>query len=235
MFPRIARIGLPAALACAIPSPYSMAEGGERMHAERIEFSESFEDGWRDRWQERRLAYRATRYGTVREGDDQVLRADSRGAASGLWREAALHAPRSGRVAWRWRVDRGIEARVDEREKSGDDFAARLFVVFGGEFPSRDNRALCYVWAAGEPAGSVYRSPYADQVAMIVVASGGAGTGEWRSVERDFIADYRAVFGEEPLDLSGVALMVDTDNTGSEVRTFFDDVTLEADGTRPSR
>jgi hypothetical protein len=203
------------------------------MHADQIRFAESFGDGWEDRWKERRLAYRATRYRVVEDGGEPVLRADSRGAASGLWREITLYQPQSGRISWRWRVDRGIRAEADERAKRGDDFAARLFVVFGGEFPSRANRALCYVWAAAEPVGSVYRSPYAEQVAMVVVASGGFGTGEWSSVERDFVADYRAVFGEEPQDLSGLALMVDTDNTGSEVRSYFDDVLLEADGTAP--
>ena len=197
--------------------------------------AESFEDGWKDRWQERRLARRATRYSVEDDGGQPVLVAESRNAASGLWRPAPLDSPRSGRLTWRWNVQRVIPENEHEREKRGDDFAARVFVVFGGEFPSRSNKALCYVWAASEPIGSVYPSPYAANVAMVVVASGDSGTGAWRRVERDIIADYRAFFGHDPDELSGVALMVDTDNTRSEVRTYFDDLQLTATAATASR
>ncbi len=228
MYPLVPLIGLAGLLGIGALLPAQWLHSGHGARAEHVLLEESFEDGWRDRWRERSLARRNTRYKVEDDGGQPVLVAESRSAASGLWRPVPFEAPRSGRLAWRWKVDHAIPGNEREREKRGDDFAARVFVVFGGEFPSRSNKALCYVWAASEPAGSVYPSPYAANVAMIVVASGDSGAGAWHGVERDIIADYRAFFGEDPDELSGVALMVDTDNTRSEVRAYFDDLQLTA-------
>ncbi len=189
---------------------------------------ERFDDGWDERWNEERLAWRKTRFRVVEQGDDLVLRADSWRAAAGLWTRVTVDAPTSGRIAWRWKIERPVRRTGREREKGGDDYAARVFIVFGGAFAGPDTRAVCYVWAQDLPVGSVFASPYTDNVAMIVVASGEDGVGEWANVERDFVSDYHAFFNELPATVSGVAVMVDTDNTWSEARTLFDDIVLTA-------
>ncbi len=189
---------------------------------------ESFDAGWQERWREQRLAWRKTLYRTVERDGEAVLRAESWRSASGLWRPLRVDAPVSGTISWRWKIEHPIPRNRREREKRGDDYAARVFVVFGGEFAERDARAVCYVWAADLPVGSVFASPYTENVAMIVVASGVAGAGEWAEVERDFVSDYRAFFGEPPRTVSAVAVMVDTDNTSTLARTFFDDILVAA-------
>ncbi|NIM52872.1 MAG: DUF3047 domain-containing protein, partial [Gemmatimonadales bacterium] len=154
-------------LACVVvvPSAAVRAQSGP----ERIWLLRSFEKGWDDVWREQRLAARATRYAAVLDDGEMVLEADSRSAASGLWRRVSIDAPVAGRLSWRWKIEHVIPGGRDERRKAGDDYAARVFVVFGGEFGSRKARAICYVWAAREPVGSMYRSPYLEQVATIVV------------------------------------------------------------------
>lgn len=189
---------------------------------------ERFDDGWEERWNEERLAWRKTRYRVVEQGDGLVLRADSWRAAAGLWTRVSVDAPTSGRISWRWKIERPVRRTGREREKRGDDYAARVFVVFGGVFAGPDTRAVCYVWAKDLPVGSVFPSPYTENVAMIVVASGDDGVGEWAGVERDFVSDYHAFFDELPATVSGVAVMVDTDNTRSEARAFVDDIVLTA-------
>ena len=189
---------------------------------------ERFDSGWEARWNEQRLAWRGTRFRVVEQGDDLVLRADSYRAAAGLWTRVAIDAPTFGRIAWRWRVERPVRRSGIEQQKRGDDYAARVFVIFGGAFADPDTRAICYVWARDLPVGSVFPSPYTENVAMIVVASGDGEVGEWAGVERDFVSDYLAFFNESPAALSGVAVMVDTDNTWSEARAFFDDIVLRA-------
>jgi len=108
-------------------------------------------------------------------------------------------------------------------------------VVFDGDFGGSDSRALCYVWAEHLPIGSVFPSPYSDRVAMVVVAGTGGRRDEWMSVERDFIRDYREFFGDLPTLVTGVAIMVDTDNTGSEATMFFDRVELDSGSFRPQQ
>jgi hypothetical protein len=189
---------------------------------------ERFEEGWEERWQEQKLAWRKNRFRVVEQDEGPVLRADSYRAASGLWRAVMLDAPMSGSISWRWKVERPVQRSGREREKRGDDYAARVFVVFGGAFADPDTRAVCYVWAKDLPVGSTFPSPYSENVAMVVVVSGDSLVGQWAEVKRDFVSDYTAFFGEPPTAVSAVAVMVDTDNTWSEARTFFDDIVLLA-------
>jgi hypothetical protein len=62
----------------------------------------------------------------------------------------------------------------------------------------------------------------------LVVESGTARLGRWLSYERDVAADYRRVFGEEPGRLIGLAIMTDSDNTGTQAQALYRDVDLVA-------
>ncbi|MEP1705203.1 MAG: DUF3047 domain-containing protein, partial [Marinobacter sp.] len=50
--------------------------------------------------------------------------------------------------------------------------------------------------------------------------------GEWVTVERDIVADYRKAFDREPPKLVGVAIMSDSDNTGASATAWYGDVSL---------
>ena len=153
-----------------------------------------------------------------------MLRAQSESSASAFLHRLDLE-PRDGtRISWRWKTEAALESGRDERKKSGDDYVARLFVIFDAEPFDRKSRAVCYVWSKGEAVGSTYKSPYHSQVMTIVVDSGEAGVGEWVTRERDFIQDYRSAFGRDPEYVSGVAVMVDTDNPETSAVSWFGDV-----------
>jgi hypothetical protein len=166
------------------------------------------------------------RFAEVEDNGELVLQVESDRAASALWRTLEIASLEAGHLSWRWKITGTVEGSDSEREKGGDDYAARVFVVFDGDLTDRDTRALCYVWAAHEPIGSVFRSPYVPTVATFVLESGNSRAGQWLGVERDVMADYEAVFGGQPERITGVALMVDTDNTRSQVTTYFNDVVL---------
>lgn len=182
-------------------------------------------------WRVRKLGRRPTRYEVVSEGDERVLRAVSNDAASIFWRrveaeEAGAAGESLRTVSWRWRVRSGLWENDREREKAGDDYAARLFVAFGDDPFRAGQPALCYVWAAREPVESVYRNPYVRSVAMVVVRSGPEGAGEWTTESRDFVADYRRIFGQPSPRLSAIGLMVDTDDTDSRATAWFAEIGL---------
>ena len=123
-----------------------------------------FQPGWDSAWHTEQLGGRETRYWVVRDGDEWVLRADSDAAATALFRRLELSGGSTQnswrQISWRWKVDHSLAGEFDETQREGDDYAARLFVIFGkGEF-NRDTRVLCYVWAADKAVGSSYRSPY---------------------------------------------------------------------------
>ncbi len=193
-------------------------------------FREDFRAGWKDRWIEQALSRRRTRYEVVQEGGRPVLRATSTKSASALLHKLGIRTGAKGLISWRWRVQASILQNEHEREKRGDDYAARLFVVFESDRLSPHTQAICYVWASREAVGAVYRSPYASGVATVVLETGDQRANQWTAEERDFVADYRNVFGMTPHTVTAVALMVDTDNTGSSATAWFDDVQLTSLG-----
>lgn len=187
---------------------------------------------------------RANRYALVAEDGATVLHVQSRASASSLL--AALPGPPApaSTLAWRWKVSRSLPGS-DLRSKAGDDYAARLYVLFdlplealafgdrlriraarslsGRDLPTA---ALCYVWGHAQPAGTVAPNPYTDRVQMVVVDSGSEQAGPWRRHQRDLAADWQQAFGGHMPGLRAVAVGADTDNTGDQVDAWFGDVVL---------
>jgi hypothetical protein len=214
------RLVLPVLLLAAAPRP----AGGQSAVPPpgRVElFRDLATDGLAG-WSEIRLANRPSRYRVASEGERPVLSAESYGGNSAVWRRVDVAADRGTTVSWRWKVERSLSGNRRERSRRGDDFAARVFVVFDAPEGPWSGKALCYVWAATEPVGSIYASPYTGDVAMIVMESGDARAGSWVDVERNVLEDYRRAFGGVPATLSGIAIVVDTDNTQSRARAWFD-------------
>jgi hypothetical protein len=61
---------------------------------------------------------------------------------------------------------------------------------------------------------------------MIVVENGDRRLGEWVSVRRNVLEDYRRAFGEEPDDIVAVGVMTDVGDEGSQRRAFYGDITF---------
>lgn len=187
-----------------------------------------FKEGWQDNWLERKIGNESTQYEVVEDGDHgEVLQASSKTSASLMWHMLALDSLSRATLSWSWKTESALSGDIAERSKMGDDYAARVFVVFEPHPVSWKTKAICYVWAGKEAVGTLYENPYASHVRMIVVESGDERTGEWILEERNVISDYREAFGGRPEMISAVALMVDTDNSNQEAYTWFDDVTLK--------
>lgn len=199
-----------------------------------------FQEDWEKHWIERKLTQLPTRYQfetdltekpphyqVVRDKNNLVLKMESNESVSVLWRMLNIPAIKFGRIKWRWKVYRSLTNNKQEKQKVGDDYAARLFIVFEPHLVSWKTRAICYVWAGKEPVGSFYRNPYANSVATIVIESGNKRAGKWNSEGRNFVADYLKIFGTAPEMVSAIAIMVDTDNTLSRATAWFDDIVLE--------
>lgn len=194
---------------------------------ERLELFDGFKPAWREQWREQRLFAKPTRYEVITEAGHAVLHAVSRSANAGLVREVTRLAPAAARLHWRWKVRAALPGNTRERERAGDDYAARVFVVFETSVFPLWTRAINYVWAATEKSGAVFASPYTKNVGIVVLRSGDADAGQWQLEQRDVLADYQAFFGEPPSRISAVAVLVDTDNTASEAEAWFADLILE--------
>lgn len=204
------------------------ANGPTGTSAGNADLFDSFSAGWRTHWREESYALKTTRYDVVTEQGRPVLHAVSKGAHAGLVRKITLPQPATARLSWRWKVAAPLTGNHREREKSGDDYAARVCVVFETSLLPLRTRSINYVWAAHELIGATYASPYSRNVAMIVVRSDSAATGEWQLEERDVLGDYAQFFGRKPTEVSAVAVLVDTDNTGLAAEAWFSELRLTA-------
>lgn len=62
---------------------------------------------------------------------------------------------------------------------------------------------------------------------MLRDGSGQEESAVWHEEQRDVMADYEEFFGESPREISGVAIMMDTDNTDSRAEADFSELFLE--------
>ena len=187
-----------------------------------------------------------TEYSLVDDNGTVVVKAVSRGSASGLVRAVDIDPMRYPVLEWRWKVE-NILKKGDVTRKDGDDYPARLYVTFRydpskvgfferakyeairmarGEYPPMG--AITYIWESKSPVGTIVPNPYTEQVKMIVLQSGEEKVGRWANESRNLVEDYRMAFGGDPPRISGVALMTDTDNTRESAIAYFGDIILKA-------
>jgi len=172
-------------------------------------------------WSEKSFAGE-TRYSVEQNEGKSVLRADSSGSASGLYHKLDLHAHQYPLLNWSWKIRQTVPAE-NPYLKTGDDFAARVYIVFPGRF-FWQKRAIVYVWSDKLPVGTIIANAYTDRVAVIAVESGNRFAGIWRHEVRNYVADYRSYFHDEPDDPVAIAFMTDTDNTGSQAVAWYGDI-----------
>ncbi len=165
-----------------------------------------------------------TSYTLVEDHGTTVLRAESRKAASGLYKEIRLDPSSAPILRWSWKIERTL-VKGDGRTKAGDDYAARVYVVFPSVLFWR-TRAINYIWANKLPAGDSRPNAYTSNAVMVAVESGDENAGHWIREERNLYADYRRLFGKDPPEIGAVAIMTDTDNTGGEAVAWYGDITL---------
>ena len=180
-------------------------------------FSSSGLSGWSEK------SFKGTtEYRIVEEGGEKVLYAKSEKAASGLVFETDYDPQQFPILSWRWKVSDTI-SKGDSRSKAGDDYAARIYVVFPHWFFLK-TKTLNYIWANQLPKNSSQLSVYTSNAMMIAVESGSAKAGEWVTVQRNLLDDYRKAFAEEPTKVGAIAIMTDTDNTGEAAEAWYGDI-----------
>lgn len=166
-----------------------------------------------------------TAYTVVADGGGKVLRAESKGTASGLVYPIDYRLDDYPILSWRWKIERTIAAG-DESRKAGDDYAARVYVIFP-HWLFFKTRSINYIWANKLPQGEALPNAFTGNAIMLAVESGNGKAGEWVSERRDVRADYRRLFGSEPPPVGAIAIMTDTDQTGERALAWYDDLRLE--------
>jgi hypothetical protein len=133
------------------------------------------------------------------------------------------------------------------RVKSGDDFAARVYVsvevpddqmglgrrlqlglaraIWGSALP---DGAINYVWDNQQAIGHEQANAYTDLAQMIVLQTGDSLADQWVPQVRDVGQDIERLFGPGT-QIKQVAVTTDTDNTGEQMRAGFADLRFTDD------
>lgn len=183
-------------------------------------FSREGLSGW-----ETKIFNGTTGYKVVVDDGKQVIKAESNGTGSGLIKKIKFDPAKYRYLKWSWKVEHTVVAKGDEKLKSGDDYAARVYVVFPGTM-FWQTKAINYIWASKLPKGEAFPNPYTKNAMMLPLQSGESKAGVWVSEERDIFADYQKLFGAVPTEGIAIAVMTDTDNTGGSATAWYGDITL---------
>lgn len=181
------------------------------------EFSQGDLSGW-----EEKVFKGNSQYSFVEIDRGKVLRASTKGKASGLFKQTRVDLNKTPWINWSWRVNNIFENN-NERSKGGDDYAARVYVVVSRTL-FLDSKALNYVWASHERKNSSWPNAYVDSVKMLAVRSGSMHVGQWKNEKRNVREDFKKLLGEDINEINIVALMVDGDNTGQSATSYFGDI-----------
>lgn len=182
-----------------------------------------------------------TRYRRAAVAGVQAMEARASNSMALLARPILVDLRATPVLCWRWFVDAPV-AKADMTKKSGDDYAARLYVafdvpdtqmsagtrlklrvarsLFGRDVP---DAALNYVWDNRQPVGTRRRSSYTDRAQLIVAETGASTAGRWITERANVASDYANAFEGtgRPMQL---AIASDTDNTRSTARAAFADL-----------
>lgn len=192
---------------------------------------------------------RHTSYSAVTIGGRPAIRIVSENSSSGLEYERTFNTYETPVIRWSWRV-MNVLADGNAETKEGDDFAARVYIMFPydeshlsgvermrygiakrllGYYPASE--ILNYVWANRPHAENPLRNVYSSQGIMYFLDEGTTYIGEWRTHEVNIVRDYRKVFRRDPPTTFTLAIMGDTDNTHGSTTAYIRGISLRAMGT----
>ena len=179
-------------------------------------------------------------YSIHTEGDISLLMAESSASASALVYKDTFSVYEYPCARWRWKVE-NVYRGGDARNKQGDDYSMRVYIVFQyepaeagffakvknsaaklfyGEYPPHST--LNYLWANKRHEESILTSSYTPKSKLIPLQAGGEQTGTWWVERVNIVEDYVNAFGFKPPERAGIAIMNDSDNTGEQSVSYLD-------------
>jgi len=201
---------------------FFLSGGGAEAEPRLIDdFSQGLGPGWQSKEFAGMTSYRPTVVDNI-----PCLRAESIGTASGLFYKIEYNPRQYPVLTWKWQVDDIIE-KGDASTKAGDDYAARIYVLFPSFF-FWNTRSLNYVWANRLPKGEAIPSSFTSNSMMVAVESGRENVGKWTEHRRNIYEDFEKYFGSPPPNVKAIAIMTDTDNTGTKASACYGPIHIDS-------
>lgn len=175
-----------------------------------------------EQWESKEFSGQTHYEPVVLEGKT-VIRAHSQGGASGRFLERDIDLDATPYLNWRWRVENRLSGNA-EREKSGDDYPARLYVVVSGGVFFWKTKAVNYVWSSQQTAETHWPNAFTSNAQMVAVRGPEAPLGQWQVEKRNVKEDFKKLFGSDIKEINAIAFMTDTDNTGQQASAYYGEI-----------
>ena len=151
------------------------------------------------------------------------LRAEAEGVGSGLGKEVKIDLNKTPFINITWKVERDLRG-IDEKSKKGHDYAARVFVVKKTGLTALSNKAINYIFSSNNSIDEYWRSPYTKSSIDYVLSTTKENLNEWVTVKANVKDHFQKLHDIDVDILSGVALMTDTDQTGLEAISYYQNI-----------
>jgi hypothetical protein len=156
------------------------------------------------------------------------IKAEAEGKGSGLGKEVLINLLKTPFINITWKVEKGLSGIV-ENSKKGHDYAARVFVIKKTGSTALSNRAVNYVFSSNNEVGKNWPSPYTKKSIDYVLSSTKDNPNVWVTVKANVKEDFMKLHGIEVLDISGVAIMTDTDNSKLKAISYYQNIYFSAE------
>ena len=153
----------------------------------------------------------------------KFIKAEAEGKGSGLGKEIEIDLLKTPFINITWKVEKDL-AGIIENTKKGHDFAARVFVVKKTGSTPLSNRAINYVFSSNNNIGDSWPSPYTKKSIDYILSTTKKDLNTWITVKANVRDDFMKLHNLDVKDLSGVAIMTDTDNSKLKAISYYQNI-----------
>lgn len=165
-----------------------------------------------------------TSYNLAPLDNSTVLMAKSQDSASALIKEIHVNLEKTPYLNWSWKIEKRLDTK-DEKLKSGDDYAVRIYVIVDGGVFFWKTKAVNYVWSNQARKGEIWPNAFAGKNAMMMsLRDKQDKTSTWYYEKRNVYDDMKKLFGTEFHFIDAVAIMTDTDNSHGQTKAYYGDI-----------
>ena len=166
------------------------------------------------------------RLGSNEKGN--FIKAEAEGKGSGLGKEVKIDLSKTPFINITWKVEKDLSG-INEKTKKGHDYAARVFVIKKTGSTMLSNRAINYVFSSNQSVDENWRSPYTKKSIDYVLSTTKDNLDKWVTVKANVKDHFKKFHDLDLVDLTGVAIMMDTDNSKLKAISYFQNIYFSAE------
>jgi len=166
------------------------------------------------------------RLGSNEKGN--FIKAEAEGKGSGLGKEVKIDLSKTPFINITWKVEKDLSG-INEKTKKGHDYAARVFVIKKTGSTMLSNRAINYVFSSNQNVDENWRSPYTKKSVDYVLSTTKENLDTWVTVKANVKDHFKKFHDLDVVDLTGVAIMTDTDNSKLKAISYYQNIYFSAE------